>query len=522
MTPAQKRATAAVMLSRGQILLSALLTAGIAADVWHNGSYAVVKQFIEVTTIFYVAFVGLKLVGWGTAQLHRFPVYELPHLNDPDLPTMTLILPLHGEGKVVVEKLVERIANLRYPKHLLNVMLALEEDDLDTQLVVGELTLPSYFRVAVSPAAGPSTKPKACNYCFMLSSEAMVVIFDAEDRPRRNILLHYVATMRARSVDRFGRRIGCWQARLSFWNPRESWVSTFYFAEYLVHFNFLRGLAWLGLVPPLGGTSNCFLREALEDVAEENGTWTFRKKDGTAVEFRGPWDCLNPTEDADLAMRLAKAGWRVEMVDSCTYEEAPRGLNRSRKQRRRWIRGYCITGFVHTRRPVRGLRRAGVLSWLAFNLMMLGTQASLTINPIMWGMTIVYVVSRIDGYTQIATYIHGLYPTGVFYAGFAVALIGNAFLFVQKILAVIKEQEEGETIRGLSVAEAHEAYQLRDSYGVLGRLLLTPLWWAFTSVSAWGGLRMNFTPSQRFQWDKTPHGHAMHKEPELVTEAAAS
>jgi cellulose synthase/poly-beta-1,6-N-acetylglucosamine synthase-like glycosyltransferase len=349
-----------------------------------------------------------------------------------------------------------------------------------------------------------------------------VVVYDAEDRPRRNELLHYVASMRAATHDRYGRQIGCWQARLTFWNPRESWVSTFYYAEYLVHFNFLRGLTWMGLVPPLGGTSNFFLRDALEDVAESNGVWEFTKKDGTPVKISGPWDCLNPTEDADLAMRLAKAGWRVAMVNSCTYEEAPRGLNRARKQRRRWVRGYGITGLVHTRQPLQGIRKAGAFSWSTFNLMMLGTLISLVMNPIMWSMTILYIVSRMENQTNVSNYIHGLYPTGIFYAGLVIAMVGNSFLFIQKLLAVIRDQEEGEFSTELKLAEPHEAYQQRDSYGLLPRMLFTPLWWAFTSISAWGALRMMFTPSQRYQWDKTPHGHAMHKEPEPVQEAAAS
>jgi glycosyltransferase XagB len=521
-TPSQKRATAAVMLSRGQILLAGILLIGLAADVRHYGYYTVLQQIVGLVTVFYVAFVGLKLVGWGASLLHRYPKYELPSVNDPLLPSVDVILPLHDEGQVVVEKLVDRVKDLRYPRHRLHVMVVLEEADVATQQIVSGLTLPSYFEVLVTPDAGPATKPKASNFAFMHSNGKVVVIFDAEDRPRRTELLHAIGTMWSQTTDRFGRRIGCWQARLSFWNPRESLVSTFYYAEYLVHFNYLRGLAWLGLVPPLGGTSNFFLREALDDVAKQNGTWTFNKKDGTAVEFSGPWDCLNPTEDADLAMRLAKAGWRVAMVNSCTYEEAPRGLNQARKQRRRWIRGYFITSLVHTRRPVQGIRTVGFLSWATFNLMMFGTQVSLLINPIMWALTILYTVSRLERIGPIYNYVHGLYPTGVFYAGLVVAIIGNTFLFMQKHLSIIKAQEEGETTTEITLAEPHEAYQQRDAYGTLPRLLLTPLFWAFTSVSAWGALCMMLTPSRRYQWDKTPHGHAMHKEPELLTEAAAS
>jgi glycosyltransferase XagB len=47
------------------------------------------------------------------------------------------------------------------------------------------------------------------------------------------------------------------------------------------------------------------------------------------------------------------------------------------------------------------------------------------------------------------------------------------------------------------------------------RLLFTPLWWAFTSVSAYRALRKLLTRSQRSAWDKMPHGHELATEAEL-------
>ena len=45
-------------------------------------------------------------------------------------------------------------------------------------------------------------------------------------------------------------------------------VTRMYFVEYAVHFEFvLRGMARLGLVPPLGGTSNIFITDVLREIA---------------------------------------------------------------------------------------------------------------------------------------------------------------------------------------------------------------------------------------------------------------
>ena len=62
------------------------------------------------------------------------------------------------------------------------------------------------------------------------------------------------------------------------------------------------GVQRLGLPIPLGGTSVFFRRGVLERL--------------------GGWDAHNVTEDADLGMRLARFGYRCEMIPSTTWEEA--------------------------------------------------------------------------------------------------------------------------------------------------------------------------------------------------------
>lgn len=60
--------------------------------------------------------------------------------------------------------------------------------------------------------------------------------------------------------------------------------------------------------------------------------------------MRGPWDPYNVAEDADLAFRLAVAGYEIGMLDSVTYEEAPDIARMAKNQRSRWLRGFAQTG----------------------------------------------------------------------------------------------------------------------------------------------------------------------------------
>ena len=223
----------------------------------------------------------------------------------------------------------------------------------------------------------------------------MLVIFDAEDRPDPDQLLRAVGAFRALSHQ--DPSVGCVQAQLAFWNPRESWISSFYWAEYVVHFQtVLVGLSRLGLIPPLGGTSNHFRMEALYDVARANGAWQFEDSSG-GRNIYGPWDPYNVTEDADLAFRLALAATALGCSTRRHTRKLRTPLSKARNQRGRWLQGYMQTGLVHTRHPLRSVRQVGPLRYLAFIMFILGTPVSLILNPLVWGVTILYVGSRLAG-----------------------------------------------------------------------------------------------------------------------------
>lgn len=66
----------------------------------------------------------------------------------------------------------------------------------------------------------------------------------------------------------------------------------------------------------------------------------------------GGWDAWNVTEDADLGMRLARLGYRADLIAPPTWEDPPETLRDWINQRSRWIKGYMQTFGVHTRQPM--------------------------------------------------------------------------------------------------------------------------------------------------------------------------
>jgi glycosyltransferase XagB len=247
-------------------------------------------------------------------------------LTDKELPTYTILIPLFKEA-AVLPKLVKAISSFDYPTAKLQVLLILEENDDETGKAIDALGLPKHFQKVVVPYSEPQTKAKACNYAMGLATGDLVCIYDAEDRPDKD-QLKIVASKFAESDP----RVACVQCRLCFYNGKENLLTSMFEIEYQALYTFLLPvITYLSLPTPIGGSSNHFRREFLQNI--------------------GGWDPYNVTEDADLGLRLAVTGHRVKMVYSYTPEEAPITLRAWIKQRVRWIKGYFHTFFIYFRYP---------------------------------------------------------------------------------------------------------------------------------------------------------------------------
>lgn len=461
-----------------QSLLAAVLGVAVVAGLSVETRDAVIA-LIGISMAFWVVFVGFRLALWVAAATHSYGAVQAAKPRDKRLPTYTILVPLHREAKMI-PGLVKAINGLTYPKRKLQVLMLLEADDEETWAAVRGTKLPRHFKAIEVPAGGPKTKPNALNVGLALATGELTVVYDAEDRPESDQLLKAAGAFRSAPA-----RVACFQARLAFWNAGSSWVTRFYAAEYVTHFEWvLAGAERLGIVPPLGGTSNHFRTKYLKAVAIDQGLLPFR--DG----YVGGWDPYNVTEDAELAGALAKHKYSVVMLDSVTWEEATARLRHADKQRRRWLKGYAQTGLVYCRSPRATIREIGLKRWFFFTLMMLGAPISLLLSPLFWGATIAYFLTHWNGIAEV-------FPAPLFYLGALLMLFGNLSIFYQLIAACLK----------------------RATYGSVKYMLLTPVWWMFTSWSACAMLvELVFRPHH---WHKTQHGHDLvDDEPAALVNAA--
>ncbi|MFD1508908.1 glycosyltransferase [Lacimonas salitolerans] len=289
------------------------------------------------------------------------PHQPQPPIPPPDrtLPRVSVLVPLYRERHVATV-LVERLSRLTYPKALLDVVLVLEETDALTREVLERSILPRWMRVIVVPDGQPRTKPRAMNYALDFCQGDIIGIWDAEDAPAPDQIDRVAARFATAPED-----VVCLQGVLDYYNPRQTWIARCFTIEYATWFRvMLPGMAQLGFAIPLGGTTLFFRRDALERL--------------------GGWDAHNVTEDADLGFRLARHGYRTEMIATTTGEEANCHLWPWVKQRSRWLKGYMVTWMVHMRRPRLLQRQMGWWKFLGMQTHFITALSQFLLAPLLW------------------------------------------------------------------------------------------------------------------------------------------
>ncbi len=340
----------------GRRTLSAVIAAnaGLLAALFLPNSLLTLVAALPLAAAFLAA-VFLRL--FACAQSFDPEEIGIP-LADARLPVYTLIVPLYREARVTLQ-LARAIDRLDYPRAKLDVIFVVEQDDHATAELLRLNRPRAPHRILVAPDGAPRTKPRAMNIAAPFARGALLAVYDAEDMPEPRQLRRAAALF-----ERLPTNVACLQASLCIDNGADSWLAAYFALDYAALFDvFNKGLGALELPIFLGGTSNHFRIDALRQV--------------------GLWDAFNVTEDADLGLRLARAGYAVRTFNSQTFEEAPTTLRALLDQRTRWLKGWMQTALVHCRDPVRLLADLGPRRAVAVLAMFTGGFAGPLLFPLL-------------------------------------------------------------------------------------------------------------------------------------------
>ena len=344
----------------GAILGVATLILGLLAPALLLGLLALLAiATLAASTSLRIAALAARLPSLLTERRQQNPLGDKKPTPMMRLPVVSILVPMFREPDIA-PRLVARLGHLNYPRELLDVILVVEETDRETRDALAHGTLPRWMRVVPVPDGPVRTKPRAMNFALDFARGSIIGVYDAEDAPASD-QLHRVV----RRFHECPPEVVCLQGVLDYYNARTNWLSRCFTVEYASWFRvILPGLQRLGLPLPLGGTTLFMRRNALEHL--------------------GRWDAHNVTEDADLGIRLARHGFRTEVLPTVTEEEANCRALPWVRQRSRWIKGHAITWAVHMRDPAALRRDLGARGFWGMQMIFAGAVAQPLLAPVLW------------------------------------------------------------------------------------------------------------------------------------------
>lgn len=247
---------------------------------------------------------------------HKRRIPSQPPFHFDELPPITIQLPLYNE-RYVVERLIEEIGKIEYPKRLLQIQV-LDDSTDDTHLFTERLV--AEYRAAGIPIEyrhrtnRHGFKAGALQEGMQTAIGEFIAIFDADFVPPRDFLMrtiHYFADP----------KVGMVQTRWTYLNR---------------HYNLLTEVEAMLL-------DGHFIVEH----GARSGSGLFFNFNGTAgilraktIEEAGGWQHDTLTEDTDLSYRAQLKGWRFVYVPSIECpSELPVEMYGFQVQQSRWAKG---------------------------------------------------------------------------------------------------------------------------------------------------------------------------------------
>lgn len=272
-----------------------------------------VFYFLALLVLFGFGLHGLMMVYYyrkTSGMLHD----EGPMPSDP--PMVTVQLPIFNEYNVV-ERLVEAVCEIKYPKEKLEIQI-LDDSTDDTvelsQKLVDEFTAKGFDISLLHRTDRTGYKAGALKNGLAVAKGEFIAIFDADFVPKNDFLQETVPHFN-------NEKIGMVQTRWEHLNEELSYVTKAQALALDGHFVLeqqVRNNA--GFFMQFNGTAGIWRKECIIDA--------------------GNWEMDTITEDMDLSYRAQLKGWDFRFLNNVTSPaELPADINALKTQQFRWTKG---------------------------------------------------------------------------------------------------------------------------------------------------------------------------------------
>lgn len=244
--------------------------------------------------------------------------------NSDDYPTVTVQLPVYNE-KYVINRLIDAVANFRWPKEKLEIQVLDDSTDETVQIIadkVEELKQQGIQIHHIQRGTRKGFKAGALQYGLQRAKGSFTAIFDADFVPNPDFLLK---TMPHFENEETGLVQTCW----GHLNKDYSLLTKVQAFALNAHFTVEQaGRNKAGYFMNFNGTAGVWRNACIEDA--------------------GGWHHDTLTEDLDLSYRAQLKGWDFSYLeDVISPAELPVTVSALKSQQFRWMKGAAETARKH-------------------------------------------------------------------------------------------------------------------------------------------------------------------------------
>ncbi|WP_368653461.1 glycosyltransferase [Ornithinibacillus sp. 4-3] len=233
-----------------------------------------------------------------------------------DLPTVSILIPAHNE-EVVIEKTIQSMLELNYPKQKLEVII-INDNSSDATGIIADSYARKYSFVHVlhnQPPVGGKGKSGALNAGLKIATGEYIIVYDADNTPEPNAVRNLALTLQ--NDPKAGAVVGKFRVI----NAEKNLLTRFINIETITFQWLAQAGRWFWFkLTTIPGTNFAIRRSILDKL--------------------GGWDEKALSEDTELSIRVYHLNYYIRMNPSAiTWEQEPELWRVWWKQRTRWARG---------------------------------------------------------------------------------------------------------------------------------------------------------------------------------------
>ena len=272
---------------------------------------------IAILLIFFYSLAQFNLLLNYLKSKKSIPLIEKFNFSNPnEIPFVTIQLPIYNE-KYVIERLLENIVLLEYPKDKLEIQVlddSTDESELLTRNLVAKYASQGIDIKQITRQIRTGFKAGALKEGLETAKGEFIAIFDADFMPNKDWLLKTIPCFKED-------RVGVVQTRWGHLNRNYSILTKIQAFALDAHFT----LEQTG-------------RNSKQHCINFNGTAGVWRK--SCIIDAGNWESDTLTEDLDLSYRAQLKNWKfIYLEDVETPAELPAIISAARSQQFRWNKG---------------------------------------------------------------------------------------------------------------------------------------------------------------------------------------